>query len=648
MSERINFKPGSVLMHGEEECVVLDIVDLENVLVKYLEGDQVSTVAIVNLNAQPSVATASSQRARRLIAEVLPTISEKRWLQARERLLAMRPLLQLDPYSRGKERVQAVANQLDRDPSTIYRWLADFDRTQSLQVFLRLPRADKGEKRIEPKVDRVIRAVIKKVYLTSQRKMKATVVERVQERCRKKRWKAPHRSTVIRRIQELQPRLVVQAREGRKAARGRHDLAKGRHPEVLYPLDEVQMDHTPSDYCIVDEVYRKPIDGAQTLTVALDINTRCVMGFTLFLEAPSVRVAGACMAHAILPKERFMQEMGVDTKWPCHGKPKVIYTDNASEFDAEAFLMACEMNGIEVRKRPKGAPNFAGHIESLFSNFLKKVHELEGARFANLTKRMEYDTTGRAVMTIHEFRKWFTIFITMYYHQRPHSGLAELPPIKAWENAILGTDDRPGIGLPDRVRDEFKLRVDFLPGTKRTIQDSGITFERRTYSDAVLRRWVGAPDPDDPKSTRLFLIKYDPMDMSEVYFLEPDLGQYFIIPAVDDLEHITLWEIKTINRSTRRENRGQVNHEIIAEGLEQMREVVKSAASSTRKARRQNQRIIESQRQSLPRQRKANEAANQLVFSPPPGLQDEDNDDDVVTPMVGAVPAKWSGETTHE
>lgn len=646
MSERITFKPGSVLMHGNDECVVLDIVDLDSVLVRFLDGDRVATVPIVDLTAPAGITTTSSQRARRLIAEVLPAISEKRWSQARERLIAMRPLLQLDPYSRGKEKVQAVAKQLDRDPSTIYRWLADFDRTQSLQVFLRLPRADKGTKRLEPKVDRVIRAVIKKIYLTAQRRMKATVVESVKERCRKKRWTVPHRSTVIRRIQELEPRIVVQAREGRKAARGRHDLAKGRHPDVLYPLDEVQMDHTPSDYCIVDEVHRKPIDGAQTLTVALDINTRCVMGFTLFLEAPSVRVAGACMAHAILPKERFMQEMGVDASWPCYGKPKVIYTDNASEFEAEAFLMACEMNGIEVRKRPKGAPNFAGHIESLFSNFLKKVHELEGARFANLQKRMEYDTTGRAIMSIHEFRKWFTIFITMYYHQRPHSGLAELPPIKAWENAILGSDDRPGIGLPDRVRDEFKLRIDFLPGIRRTVQDSGIVIERHTYSDAVLRRWVGAPDPDDASKTRKFLVKYDPLDMTEVYFLEPDLGQYFVIPSVDNLEHITLWETKVIKRAARRENRGQVDHAIIAEGLEQMREVMNSAANTTRKARRQSQRILDSQRQSLPKQRKAAEAGQQLEFSAP--AVPPDDDDDVVAPLPGAVPAKWAGGPTNE
>lgn len=647
MNQRIVFSPGSILRVREQECVVLDVVDLESVLIRYVETDEIATVRLNELEATQDSAKASSKRAQRLVSEVLPMISDKRWTQARERLIALRPLLQLNPYSRGPANVAVVAKKLGRSPSTVYRWLAEYDRNHSMQVFLRLPRVDKGVKRLMPKVDRLIRAVVRREYLTDQRKMMSTVVELVQKRCRKKCWGLPHRSTIIRRIKELRPKAVVEAREGRKAARGRHDLARGQHPDVLHPLDEVQMDHTPSDYCIVDEVYRKPIDGAQTLTVALDINTRCVLGFTLTLEAPSVRVAGACMAHAILPKERFLQEVGVDASWPCYGKPKVIYTDNASEFEAKAFLMACEMNGIEVRKRPKGAPNFAGHIESLFRNFLQKVHELEGARFANLQKRMEYDTTGRAVMTITEFRKWFTIFITKYYHQKSHSGLAELPPIKAWERAILGSDERPGIGLPDRVRDELKLRIDFLPAVERTVQDYGIAFDRHTYSDTVLRRWVGAPDPQNPDRARKFIVKYDSHDLTEVYFLDPDLGQYFVIPSVNDMEHITRWENQAIKRKVRKENRGQVDHGLISEGLDEMREVVQAAAKSTRKARRLNQRVLDSQRLSLPKQRKQSERElNQVTAQ---RMDVVDDDDDVVQPLPGAVlPSSWSREQPNE
>lgn len=642
MSQYLKFEPGSLLLHGERECVVLDFVDLESVLVRYCdERGELQTVRLFELSGLKDKATkAQTVRAQRLVSEVLPLISEKRWVQARARILALRELFSIPPYNRGLSRVEAAAKAIGRSPATVYRLLADFDRTQSLRVLLRLPRVDKGKKKILPKIDRLIRAVIKKEYLTDQRKMVSTVVLAVEMRCKKKNWPIPHKSTVVRRLQELRPRQIVEAREGRKASRGRHDLTKGKHPEVAYPLDVVQMDHTPSDYCIVDEIYRRPLDGAQTLSVALDINTRCVLGFTLMLEAPSVRVAGACTVNAILPKERFLREMGVEAVWPCYGKPRVLYTDNASEFEAKYFLMACDMNGIEARKRPKGAPNFAGHIESLFSKFLQKIHELEGTRFANLVKRMDYDSTGRAIMTISEFRQWFTIFVTKYYHQSPHSGLKDLPPIKAWERGIHGFGDKPGMGLPDRVVDEFKLKVDFLPGTQRTVQDYGISFARKQYQDTVLRRWVGAPDPSEIGKTRKFDIKYDPYDISEIYFLDPDLGTYFPIPVLGNLEHLTLWENTLLENQLRKDNKSHVNHAVIAEGLNEMRAVTEKASISTKKARRMRQRLEENKKNSLPKQRRAaaTDTTTTSTISPV-----EEDDDEPIQPLPGAVVPKFGG-----
>lgn len=640
MNQLLSFTPGSVLSHGGRDVVVLDVLDVESVFVRYCDDGTPETVRISELTrAQVNLKDPKNERAARLIAEALPLISDKRWMEARERLLVLRDLLRMGPGTRGKQLIDEAAEKLGKSPATVYRWLAEYDKTHSIRVFLRLPRNDKGSKKIPGKIDRLIRAVIRAEYLTEQRKMVSTVVEAVEHRCRRKKWTPPHKSTIVRRIQELRPRQVVEAREGRRAARGRHALAKGAHPVVAYPLELWQLDHTPSDYCIVDEVYRRPIDGAQTLSVALDINTRCVMGFTLMMEAPSVRVAGACMAHAILPKERFLQEMDVDASWPCYGRPSVLYTDNASEFEAKYFVKACDMNNIETRKRPKGQPNYAGHIESLFRTFLQKVHELEGSRFANLQKRMDYDSTGRAIMTIQEFRRWFTIFITKYYHQKPHSGLCELPPIKAWERGILGDAERPGIGLPDRVDDEFKLRVDFLPGLERTVQDYGIQIERMKFSHDVLRNWVGAPDPQETGKARKFVVKFDPYDMSEIYFLDPDLGQYFPIPHVGALEHITYWENLAIKREVRKSNRGQINHDTIAEGLSEMREVLLVAAKSTRRARRDQQRTIDSQRNSVPKIRKAEQhadvAATEVIKRAKSGPVVDD--DDEVQPMPGAV-----------
>jgi putative transposase len=52
------------------------------------------------------------------------------------------------------------------------------------------------------------------------------------------------------------------------------------------PLDLMQIDHTLVDVIIVDEEDRLPI-GRPWLTLAIDIASRAVAGFTVSLDPPS-------------------------------------------------------------------------------------------------------------------------------------------------------------------------------------------------------------------------------------------------------------------------------------------------------------------------------------------------------------------------
>ncbi|TAG84369.1 MAG: hypothetical protein EAZ24_01450 [Burkholderiales bacterium] len=635
---KMQLVPGSLVRFRDRDAIILDFVDLETVLVEFGADASIHPAKITEL-LPPTVSrdSAEGQRLARLSEVALPLISDRRWQSARERLDALRELLLQPKHTRSPAQIQAAAERLNKSRATVYRWLERYETTGSIRALMRLDRTDRGSSRIDDSIESVVAEAIEQEYLKAK-KSPSTVAEEVRKKCYDLEITPPHTSTILRRIAALNPQTVTSRREGKKIATEKYGLQRGQYPEVQYPLAHAQIDHTPADYCLVDEIHRKPLDGSPTFTICIDVHTRCVLGFALSLEAPSIRLAGECMVNAALRKETLLSELEINAEWPCYGIPSVILTDNASEFEAPDFVRACNEWGAEVRKRPKGAPNYAGLVESTFRTYLNKIHELEGGRQPGKGQRsMAYDIQGRPVMTLREFRRWMTIFITKYYHQQPHSGLNELPPIVAWRRGILGSGDQKGIGLPDQVSDEFKLRVDFLPSLPRTVQNYGVRFAHHDYRGDILRQWVGSKDPDNPRLARQFVVKYDPWDITEIYFLDPIVGRYYPLTSTAKTEHMTLWECEAAARATRRDNRSTVNERTIFEGMDEMRQQVATAAKNTRSARREQQRRLDSEKFSVKAQRrKSVPSVDNPTAAPVSAL---DPDDGPLAPMSGTVEA---------
>ena len=55
------------------------------------------------------------------------------------------------------------------------------------------------------------------------------------------------------------------------------------------------------DVIVVDEEHRQPIQRP-SLTVVIDVYSRMVLGFAIYLERPSAFTAGLAIAHAVLPQ----------------------------------------------------------------------------------------------------------------------------------------------------------------------------------------------------------------------------------------------------------------------------------------------------------------------------------------------------------
>jgi putative transposase len=121
----------------------------------------------------------------------------------------------------------------------------------------------------------------------------------------------------------------------------------------------------------------------------------------------------------------------------------------------------------------------------------------------------------------------------MVYAHAFHKGIKTTPLAKYKEGILGTTDNRPGIGLPDRVAEPTAFMLDFMPFEERTIQEYGVVIDHIFFWDDALRPWIHARDPADSKHPRKFTFRVIPRDMREIYFRDPANNTYIAIPYRD-------------------------------------------------------------------------------------------------------------------
>jgi putative transposase len=508
----------------------------------------------------------------------LAQIQEEAWAKARKRFTAIQPLLTAVPVSREFAKQCAAAAGVH--VATLYRWLEAYRATHQLTALLPgAPGERPGQKRLPAQVEEIVATVIEQVYLTRQRPSIQHVATEIIGRCRAAGIKAPHPNTIRRRIGGVPDQVETKRREGSQAARIYEPL-RGNFPIPEAPLGVVQIDHTKVDIILVDDISRRPV-GRPWITIAIDIFSRMIAGFSLSFDPPGAMSTGLCIAHALLPKHLWLAKRGIATPWPIYGRIQALHLDNAKEFHGTMLDRACQNYGIELHWRPVKKPWYGGHIERWMGTFAQELQNLPGATFSNPVERGEYDSEGQAAFTLTEFETWLATFITEVYHQRVHSGLG-MPPLQKYASLAPA---------PTWQVDERRLRLDFMPYLERTVQPDGIRVDQIDYYSDVLRRWVNAVDANAPTHKRKFTVRRDPRDVSSVYFYDPEAEDYFPIPYRNTSHPaISVWELKEIRRQLEQQGRDAVNEDLIFAAHTRMRELADTARRETKVARREAQR----------------------------------------------------------
>ena len=574
----LGLKPGNIAYHDDVKYEIVQAVDMKDIVVKDVNTGKQKVVPISQLRSSLDNTSLLP------IKQSLKAIEEKNWDRAKKKLEIIRPLLK---KTRTKREVIERAKEFKLHPTTLYKWIAPYEATGLLSSLLDSfeLRGGPGKHRLDGTADTIIDDVIKQMFLNEDRLSLKSICSEIKKRCRNAKVSVPNRKTVASRIDELAKKKVIEKRYGKRVADQQFGERPGEFPDGKYPLDVIQIDHMKVNIIVVDDEWRLSLGERPWLTIAIDVYSRVIYGFYLSFDHPSFFTVGQCLANGILHKESFLRSVGVEGEWNVWGRPRIVHADNAREFRGEGIKRSLDEYQIGLVWRPVKKPRYGAHIERLCGTLKRAIEELPGTTFANPKDKGDYDSEGKAAMTISELEQWMTTHIIGRYHNEPHSGIGRSPACQ-YEFGIFGDEYNVGTGLPDMVEDEERLRINFLPFEERTVQNYGISIEGIHYYSDVLRDWIRA---EENGKARRFFVHYDPRDMSKIYFYDPNLNEFFEIPY-KHLYHpkVTLWEIREAKRQLKKKEIEEYDEDMIFNVIEKLNAIKTKAQEKTKEVRKKN------------------------------------------------------------
>ncbi len=129
------------------------------------------------------------------------------------------------------------------------------------------------------------------------------------------------------------------------------------------PFQIVHIDHTEVQltFCLPNS---KVSLGRAWLTLAIDAESRAVVGFYLTFDPPSYRSCMMVMRDIVRR----------------HGRlPEMLVLDNGKEFHSKAMMRLCALYGVTIRYRPSGQPRSGSVMERIFGTTQSQlINQLAG------------------------------------------------------------------------------------------------------------------------------------------------------------------------------------------------------------------------------------------------------------------------------
>lgn len=302
---------------------------------------------------------------------------------------------------------------------------------------------------------------------------------------------------------ELRNHASVREREGKRAA---YQSA----PIVWYliatdpihgvrPFEYVHIDYTPLEIFLISGATKKLL-GRPWLSLAIDAESRMIVGFYLSFDPPSYR---SCMMVLRDIVRR-------------HGRmPSTIVTDNGAEFRSDAFKRVCELYNTTLRYRPAGHPRHGSVMERVFGTTQSQlIHNLEGN-----TKQLRNVRTVTKSVSPERHAQWtlpalygaLDKYFEQIYGTREHPAHGE-PPSLHLQKRLAET----GLRLQRLVRLDRTFLIETCPpvdrkGERKVDSQRGVKVSHFWY-------WTGA-FPGARLDGKSVPVRVDPWDARFCYAL---------------------------------------------------------------------------------------------------------------------------------
>jgi len=281
--------------------------------------------------------------------------------------------------------------------------------------------------------------------------------------------------TFFNRVNALPKIDVMTAREGRDAARHEYKMSKGHLPGS-HPLDFVEIDHTPLNLYVIDDIAYLPL-GRPWMTAIKDRFTGMLLGFYVGFQPTGLNCIYGALKHSLhahhMVNERWPE---IENRWPAHGLGVKYVSDRGADFKSGQLRNAIYSLGAGFELCPVRTPWHKASIERFFLTIEQTLFEcLPGRTFSCIKERKEYKPEKQAVLRFSTFvfllHKWAVDF-----HNVGENSRKKASPIELWNEGILYAPPR----YPTSIDELNRILGDRRTGT---LSQEGIRFKWLNYAN---------------------------------------------------------------------------------------------------------------------------------------------------------------------